>query len=132
MITIGKRFIFEAAHFIEDHPTCGKLHGHSWTLEVMIKGEVGDLVYAPPGMLIDFKVLGGAVRTVTNWLDHKTINDVVDIPVITAETLVQWFTTQIRKTLAIVDESDNWNFIIIGCRLKEGIDGGWAEYWEGE
>lgn len=127
MITIGKTFTFEAAHFIEGHPTCGKLHGHSWVLTVMCKGDIPE----EGGMLIDFKVLGGIVRDITNQLDHKVINEVkAYLPeILTAETLCVWFVCRIRQHILKVIGTNN--ITQLGCRLQEGIDGGWAEFWEG-
>lgn len=127
MITIGKRFTFEAAHFIEGHPTCGKLHGHSWVLTVMLKGN--ELNHN--GMLIDFKVLGGIVRDITNHFDHKVINDTVSFTPITAETLVRFICINIRTHLVqVLGREESARIVELGCRLQEGIDGGWAEFWE--
>lgn len=124
MITIGKRFTFEAAHFIKDHPTCGELHGHSWTLDVMIKAKP-----TPNGMILDFKVLGGIVRDILKKYDHQVINDQCQFEPVTAETLVEVIARRIRQHLYEVIALENYT---LGCRLQEGIDGGWAEWWEGE
>lgn len=128
MLTIGKTFTFEAAHYIEGHPTCGKLHGHTWTVDVFVRSASGKL--DNNHMLIDFKVLGGIVRDRLNHLDHKVINERVNFAP-TAETLACWLVQQIRFGISEVlgetflDDKD-WQF---GVRLQEG-PGGWAEYWE--
>lgn len=131
MTTIGKHFYFESAHFIPGHPTCGRLHGHTWKLTVMVKGDqLND-----NGMLIDFKVLGGVVRSLIGHLDHGIINDYFDgstplktLPAISAETLCAWFVRALRSWFDELDflPSD----CLIGCRLQEGTEGGWAECWE--
>ena len=129
-ILCGKRFTFESAHYIKDHPTCGQLHGHTWTLDVEITGQIDP----ETGMLIDFKELGRMVKKVTDLLDHKTINMIVGFAPVTAETLVHWIWQQIRLQFPI----ELFNRIdLLACKLQEG-PGGWAQYaenlggWDGQ
>ena len=51
---------------------CSNIHGHSWKLEVLIKGDPDQLDEV--GILFDF----GNVKDIKELLDHKFINDVVD------------------------------------------------------
>lgn len=121
-ILCGKRFTFESAHTIVGHPTCGFTHGHTWTLDVQIKGQINET----NGMLIDFKRLGQVVKTITNRLDHRMINDEVDFAPVTAETLVRHIAQEIALAL------DPWEverMTHIICRLQEG-PGGYAEFVE--
>ena len=131
---IAKNFTFESAHMIVGHPHCGRVHGHTWTLTVFLE----DNVLNKDGMILDFSILGGIVKTLTNKLDHRMINEVIaedefylkrGLPV-TAETLVMWFVKNIEKDLEVFEGGKHMP-LAIGARLQEG-PGGWAEYWNGE
>ena len=63
---------FAAAHFLRDyHGKCERLHGHNYTVYAHVRGETLDA----GGMLVDFAVLKGALRTVVGALDHTNLND---------------------------------------------------------
>jgi 6-pyruvoyltetrahydropterin/6-carboxytetrahydropterin synthase len=64
---------FAAAHRLESyHGKCEALHGHNFRVEALFEGEgVG-----PEGMLIDFAILKGYLRTILSDLDHKYINEI--------------------------------------------------------
>ena len=54
--TIGKRFSFEAGHRLGGLPEghkCGRLHGHSYTVEVMLTATA----LSGPGFVADFAAL---------------------------------------------------------------------------
>lgn len=68
----SKTFHFDAAHKLPGHPTCGCLHGHTWTLTVGVSG----IPDPTTGMVMDFKELTRIVKTyVLDELDHKYLND---------------------------------------------------------
>ncbi len=69
---ITKEYRFEAAHRLMDHPgACRYLHGHSYKLEVTVKGPIN-----PDGMVVDFGVLSDAVKNILNMSsDHHTAFD---------------------------------------------------------
>lgn len=123
MYNVGRTFVFDAAHFIEGHPTCGQLHGHTWKLEV----ELLDCELQPNGMVIDFKVFGGIVKDVIIKLDHKVINEVIEdhVPIVTAETLAKYFCYKIFDRLRLIAPETEYKMIC--CRLQEG-EGGYAVY----
>jgi len=90
---LTKIFTFHAAHHIPDHPTCGGVHGHTYTLEVTISGR------SDKDMLIDFKHLDEAIRRhVIKKVDHKDLNEIMDIP--TAENIVKWIWRQLKGVCA--------------------------------
>lgn len=63
---------FEAAHRIVGHPgKCDRLHGHSWKVEAIVRGRVLDEL----GMLVDFKVVKGALNEILDTMDHQYLND---------------------------------------------------------
>ncbi|MDE6350516.1 MAG: 6-carboxytetrahydropterin synthase QueD [Treponemataceae bacterium] len=63
---------FAAAHFLRDyHGKCERLHGHNYTVYAHVRGAELDA----GGMLMDFAVLKGALKTVAGSLDHTNLND---------------------------------------------------------
>ena len=94
---ITKSFRFEAAHQLPEHRgKCARLHGHSYRLDVTLRGPIKDDLEQPDyGMVMDFEKLSGIVRaSVIEQLDHYNLNEVTGIYT-TAENLVHW----IWKTL---------------------------------
>jgi 6-pyruvoyltetrahydropterin/6-carboxytetrahydropterin synthase len=61
-------FMFSACHLIPEHPKCGRLHGHTYTVNLRITGEVDE-----SGMVIDFGKVKTALKEVLGELDHKII-----------------------------------------------------------
>ncbi len=78
----------DSAHFLPNH--CGKcknLHGHNWKIEVVICSSKLD----DNGFVIDFT----EIKNIINELDHKLLNDYVQIP--TAENLAKYLYEKIIK-----------------------------------
>ncbi|HEU5382177.1 MAG TPA: 6-carboxytetrahydropterin synthase QueD [Ktedonobacteraceae bacterium] len=89
---LTKVFRFEAAHTLPGHRgKCARLHGHSYVLEVTLRGPIKQVAGASDdGMVMDFDDLSRLVRqAVLERLDHQYLNDVVDIRT-TAENLAHW------------------------------------------
>lgn len=79
MYRIGKRFRFEAAHYLRGLPEghkCARLHGHSYTVEVSVATD-GDLV--PPGFVVDFAELSALGTYLSKRYDHRVLNEVVNV-----------------------------------------------------
>lgn len=92
---VRRRFDFEAAHRLPDHPgKCRELHGHSFRLVVTVERPVDPA----SGLAVDFTELKRVVReTVIDRVDHTYLNDVIDNP--TAENLVVWIWARLREAL---------------------------------
>ena len=77
MISICKRFSFEAAHFLPDHAgLCKNLHGHSYKLEVEVTGPINDF-----GMIMDFGNLSKLVnQCIIKQIDHCNLNELMNNP----------------------------------------------------
>jgi 6-pyruvoyltetrahydropterin/6-carboxytetrahydropterin synthase len=89
---LTKIFRFEAAHHLPGHQgKCARLHGHSYRLEITLRGPIKDIPgESDHGMVMDFEVLSHIVRTfVIERLDHSMLNDVTGIHT-TAENLSHW------------------------------------------
>ncbi|WP_433574628.1 6-carboxytetrahydropterin synthase QueD [Nocardia brasiliensis] len=86
---IFREFSFEAAHrlpAVPDGHKCGRLHGHSYRVEVQVTGEVG----AETGWVIDFARIKDAFAGVHDQLDHHYLNEVPGLENPTSEVLAQW------------------------------------------
>ena len=65
---------FDSAHFLHGYDgKCANIHGHRWTIEVMVSSEKLENTGNCRGMLIDFSDLKKAVRTLADELDHALI-----------------------------------------------------------
>ena len=60
--------IFSSAHFIPDYTKCGRLHGHSYAINAVLEGEIGE-----KGILFDFSEVKDALREIAREMDHKVI-----------------------------------------------------------
>ncbi len=63
---------FAAAHQLRGFKgKCENLHGHNWKIEVYVRGKrLGE-----DGLLIDFRLIKEATKTILDELDHKFLND---------------------------------------------------------
>lgn len=63
---------FSAAHSLNGYEgPCGRLHGHTWQVEVTISGMELD----HKGMLVDFKKVKESIWKIVEELDHQNLND---------------------------------------------------------
>lgn len=110
MMRICREFYFDAAHFLPRYKgRCERLHGHTYKLEVIVEGEVGE-----GGMVMDFNHLKEVVKdSIIRKLDHENLNEIFDNP--TAENIAQW----------IIDELKN-KIPVYSVKLWEG-NGKWVE-----
>jgi 6-pyruvoyltetrahydropterin/6-carboxytetrahydropterin synthase len=74
-VKIGKRYSFDAAHQLVGHNgKCASLHGHTYVVEVWLKGE--QLYYpgaSSNGMLLDYADLDAVVKPLIDAMDHSFI-----------------------------------------------------------
>jgi len=92
-ITVVKEFTFDAAHYLPNHPgKCKHLHGHTYRLQVGVKGPIDP----ETGMVTDFGILKDIVKMyVIDKLDHSFLNESLDLFYLpngapTAENMVVW------------------------------------------
>ena len=89
---ITKFFRFEAAHHLPEHQgKCARLHGHSYKLEVTLRGPIKDAIgTSDHGMVMDFIDISQIVKdAVIEHLDHQDLNAVTGVYT-TAENLMYW------------------------------------------
>lgn len=97
---VFREFGFEAAHRLPHVPEghkCGRLHGHSYRVEVRIRGEVDPA----SGMVLDFAEIKAAFAPVNDQLDHRYLNEVEGLDNPTAENLARWIWTRLAPTLPL-------------------------------
>ena len=99
MLTMFKRFEFEAAHQLPKHPgKCKFLHGHRYELEIGVSGEIDPRT----GMIADFKNLKTLVQEqIIDPLDHSYLNEVAGFPgeCPTADNTVQWIVDRLQARI---------------------------------
>ncbi|MCX5850299.1 MAG: 6-carboxytetrahydropterin synthase QueD [Deltaproteobacteria bacterium] len=86
---IFKVFKFDAAHRlpnVDEGHKCSALHGHSFRIEVHIKGSVNPRY----GWVMDFADIAGAFQPLYDQLDHKYLNDIDELENPTSENIAKW------------------------------------------
>ncbi|MDE7098958.1 MAG: 6-carboxytetrahydropterin synthase QueD [Ruminococcus sp.] len=79
---------FDSAHFLHGYNgKCANIHGHRWTVEVMINGEGLQESGEKRGMLIDFSDLKKAVKQLADDFDHALIYETGSLKQSTVEAL---------------------------------------------
>lgn len=82
------------------------MHGHSYRLEVAIRGPI-QLDGPAAGMIEDFDTIKSVVREhVVDVLDHQTLNAVIENP--TAEHIALWIWRRLDGQLNGLDELVLW------------------------
>tara|TARA_R110001592_G_scaffold307299_2_gene580819 strand:- start:347003 stop:347437 length:435 start_codon:yes stop_codon:yes gene_type:complete len=116
-LRVNKLFKWEMAHVLDFHDgKCKNIHGHTYQLEVGIKGSVKPLANKPDsGMIIDFTVLKNIVNEqIVAKLDHTLViwekskwlekceghTQLMTMPVQpTVENLLMWIVEQLLAAL---------------------------------
>jgi 6-pyruvoyltetrahydropterin/6-carboxytetrahydropterin synthase len=86
---IYREFTFEAAHRlprVPDGHKCARLHGHSYKVQVHVRGDVDPAT----GWVMDFAEIKKAFRPLHDQLDHYYLNDVPGLENPTSENLARW------------------------------------------
>jgi 6-pyruvoyltetrahydropterin/6-carboxytetrahydropterin synthase len=98
MYELSIRGHFDAAHALHGYPgECRNLHGHTWDVEVVVRGTQLDEV----GIVYDFKTLKTDLAAVLEPLDHGYLNDVppFDTENPTAENLSRYIYERLSATV---------------------------------
>ncbi len=121
MITVTKRFKFEAAHFLPYYDgACANMHGHSYHLDVTVSGDLCTDTNNPKcGMIIDFKDLKALVNNIVGKYDHSVLNEYYTNP--TAELMVEDIGQR------ILEELTDKGLYLVSVKLWE-TETSYAEY----
>ena len=88
---LRKEYRWEMGHRLPDHDGgCKNLHGHSYRLEIILDGSVGE-----NGMVVDFNDISRIVKPMIAELDHAFMVDRADTPV------MEFLETQALKTVIV-------------------------------
>ena len=117
MFTITKEFQFSASHQLltlpDGHP-CKRLHGHNYTVVVVLQAENLD----EHGFVLDFLELKTFKKMIDDELDHRHLNDILPFAP-TSENLAKYLYTWAKNC---------WQQVV-AVRVSE-TDKTWAEYRE--
>ncbi|MFD1547353.1 6-carboxytetrahydropterin synthase QueD [Nonomuraea guangzhouensis] len=97
---IFREFTFEAAHRLPNVPPghkCARLHGHSYRIEVHVRGEVDP----GTGWLMDFAEIKAAFKPILDQLDHYYLNEVPGLENPTSEVLAKWIWDRLIVSLPL-------------------------------
>jgi 6-pyruvoyltetrahydropterin/6-carboxytetrahydropterin synthase len=84
---------FDAAHSLPGYQgKCVNLHGHTYQVEVVVEGEMGE-----DGFVMDFYKLKKLIAGALDDLDHSYLNDILPNP--TAETIAQWISDRLKRDM---------------------------------
>jgi 6-pyruvoyltetrahydropterin/6-carboxytetrahydropterin synthase len=100
---IFKQFRFEAAHRLPHVPPehkCARLHGHSFTVEIHVRGPVGER----SGWVVDFADIAAAWQPLHAVLDHYYLNEIPGLENPTSELLARWIWRRILPALPLLSQ----------------------------
>ena len=96
MIEISQRFTFDAAHHLGAGAAENRrLHGHSFYVEVFLRGEAD----AGTGFLRDFGQVDAVLKQVRERLDHRLLNEVEGLENPTLENIARFIHAQAKAAL---------------------------------
>lgn len=94
MLKLHTEIVIDSSHQLRGYDgACSRVHGHTWFVEVWIKGEPKHKDEV--GILFDF----GRIKSFRDKLDHQFINDIppFDKQNSTAENLTEYFYNQLKQ-----------------------------------
>ncbi len=98
MYEIFRETDFSSAHRLRGYEgKCESLHGHNWRVRAFVRADILDHL----GMVIDFKEIGKALKTVAERLDHTDLNTIPPFDTInpSAENISRYFFDELGKLL---------------------------------
>ena len=114
MVKIYKKFTIEAAHRLpnlpEDHK-CHRLHGHSFNIEIHVKGKVGEQT----GWVMDFAEISRLFKPVFDQLDHYYLNEITGLENPTSENLAKWIYHKLKPEFENLDSIVVQETCTAGC-----------------
>ncbi len=73
MFEVRVVYDFSAAHNLREYKgQCEELHGHNWKVEALVASKRLDSI----GLVVDFRKLKAALKTILKDLDHKYLNKI--------------------------------------------------------
>jgi len=88
---LGITEYIDCAHYLPGHEKCGRLHGHTYTIDVVIEGE------KKGGMIVDFADLKKSIKEVLGEYDHRSFNEIMDYP--SVENITELLALKLKERL---------------------------------
>lgn len=101
VVELTKDFHFEAAHSLPHVPAghkCARLHGHSFRVEVTIRGPVD----RKTGWVMDFGELKAIFKPLEEQLDHRFLNEIPGLENSTSENIARWIWLRLKPQLPLL------------------------------
>lgn len=117
---IFKSFTIEAAHRLPNVPQghkCERLHGHSYRIEIHVKGIVG----SDTGWIMDFADIQRSFQPIFEKLDHHYLNEVEGLSNPTSENLARWIWLRLYPSLSSLSKVVVHETCTSGC-IYQGED----------
>lgn len=98
-VRLVRKYGFESAHrlpFVPEGHKCSRLHGHSFRVEVSVRG----VVDARLGWFVDYADIDAACRPVIESLDHHYLNEIPGLENPTSEHLAKYVWDRLVDKLA--------------------------------
>ena len=103
MLEVFKEFTFEAAHHlavnVADGHRYSRLHGHSFQVQVSLKGEADE----KKNWVCDFDEIAQRIDELRSELDHHYLNEIVGLEVPTLENISRWIWNRLDNQLPGLD-----------------------------
>lgn len=110
--TVCKILDFPAAHRNTRHDGhCNRIHGHTWTVEIYVKGTVIEDPESPHyGMVIDFKEIKRVYEeAIEPFVEHQYLNETLSIlEEFTTEYIAGWIYKQLKAQIQGVCKVRLW------------------------
>jgi len=91
---IGMEVVFDAAHHLPEYDgKCSRIHGHTYTLEIVVEGPVDEKT----GFLMDFYDLKKIIKAALKDVDHSDLNAILQNP--TAENIATYVKDELERRL---------------------------------
>ena len=101
MFELSQTFSFDAAHTLkrqvspEEAAGSRRIHGHTYTAEVVVRGER----QSESGMVVDLAVLREVIAGIRSQLDHHFLDEVAGLGAPTLENLSVFIFAQVHKQI---------------------------------
>ena len=98
---------FDAAHALRGYEgACENLHGHTWKVQVFLKGDKLNKI----GLLEDFRAIKQKLGEILKTYDHKLVNNIppFDKKNPTSENLAETIFKALKKTIKNLSKVTVW------------------------
>lgn len=117
IVELTKEYRFEAAHRLPNvaaHHKCFRLHGHSYKVEVHLRGPIDPQT----GWLFDFGLIDDVWNEIYARLDHHNLNDVPGLENSTVENITVYVFEALKPHIAPLSGVTVWETYDSHCTYR--------------